>query len=165
MAAKSATKGKKDSSAEKADDFKFIVRMLSTDIDGERKIIDGITSIRGINYRMATIVANQMNIDVTRQMGTLSDEEVVRLTELVEDIPDSMPDWMLNRRKDMETGEDLHLIGSDLELTQKEDINELRKIRSYRGIRHENGHKVRGQRTASNGRTGATVGVSRKKGK
>jgi small subunit ribosomal protein S13 len=104
-----------------------------------------------------------MNIDVTRQMGTLSDDEVEKLTELIEDIPDNMPEWMLNRRKDMDSGEDIHLIGSDLELTQKEDINELRKIRSYRGIRHEGGHKVRGQRTASNGRTGAIVGVSRKK--
>lgn len=164
MAAKNATKGKKDSSADEVDDdFKFIVRMLNTDIDGNRKIIDGIANIKGVNYRIANVIANQLEVDVTRKMGTLTDEEVATLIELVEDIPDSIPEWMLNRRKDMDSGEDLHFIGSDIELIQKEDINELRKIRSYRGIRHEGGHKVRGQRTASNGRTGAIVGVSRKK--
>ncbi|HOW33966.1 MAG TPA: 30S ribosomal protein S13, partial [Methanoregulaceae archaeon] len=44
-----------------------------------------------------------------------------------------------------------------------EDINLLRKIRCYRGIRHETGQKVRGQRTKSTGRTGLTVGVKKKK--
>jgi small subunit ribosomal protein S13 len=39
----------------------------------------------------------------------------------------------------------------------------LKKIRAYRGLRHERGLKVRGQRTKSTGRRGSTVGVSRKK--
>jgi small subunit ribosomal protein S13 len=38
----------------------------------------------------------------------------------------------------------------------------MRKIRCYKGIRHETGQKVRGQRTKSTGRTGTTVGVKRK---
>ncbi|NIP35130.1 MAG: 30S ribosomal protein S13, partial [Thermoplasmata archaeon] len=35
--------------------------------------------------------------------------------------------------------------------------------RAYKGIRHERGHKVRGQRLKSNGRTGLVLGVTRKK--
>ncbi len=38
----------------------------------------------------------------------------------------------------------------------------MKMIRCYRGIRHEQGQKVRGQRTRSNGRTGLTVGVTKK---
>jgi small subunit ribosomal protein S13 len=47
-------------------------------------------------------------------------------------------------------------------LIKREDINTMKKIRSYVGIRHERGHKVRGQRTKSTGRKGLTVGVKRK---
>jgi small subunit ribosomal protein S13 len=70
---------------------------------------------------------------------------------------------MLNRRKDVYTGENRHLTGVDLTLGNNEDINLMKKMRSYKGIRHERGQKVRGQRTKSTGRTGATVGVVRKK--
>jgi SSU ribosomal protein S13P len=70
---------------------------------------------------------------------------------------------MANRPKDVYTGEDKHLIGTDVTLTRDEDVNMMRKIRCYRGIRHETGQKVRGQRTKSTGRTGITVGVSKKR--
>jgi ribosomal protein uS4 len=55
------------------------------------------------------------------------------------------------------------LLGPDVVLSKDEDVNLMRKIRCYRGIRHETGQKVRGQRTKSTGRTGTTVGVKRKK--
>jgi small subunit ribosomal protein S13 len=48
-------------------------------------------------------------------------------------------------------------------MANDDDVNRMRKMRSYRGIRHETGQKVRGQRTKSTGRTGTTVGVKRKK--
>jgi small subunit ribosomal protein S13 len=70
---------------------------------------------------------------------------------------------MCNRTKDYDTGEDLHVVSVELELLVQEDVNRLKKTRSYKGIRHENGHKVRGQRTSSNGRKGSTIGVIRKK--
>jgi small subunit ribosomal protein S13 len=54
-------------------------------------------------------------------------------------------------------------MGTDLVLTQREEMDIIRKTRSYRGIRHERGLRVRGQKTRSTGRRGATVGVSRKK--
>jgi len=51
----------------------------------------------------------------------------------------------------------------DLEIVLKDDLNRLKMIRCYRGVRHETGHKVRGQRTRSNGRKGLTLGVSKAK--
>ncbi len=95
--------------------------------------------------------------------GFETDEEVEKLQEMIEDIPDLVPGWMLNRNRDYDSGEDLHLVSSELELTHGEDINRLRKIRCYKGVRHEQGKKVRGQRNCSNGRAGSTVGVVRKK--
>ena len=96
-------------------------------------------------------------------MGYLPPEQVERIKAIVDNIDANMPIWMLNRRNDIYTGENRHLLGTDLILGVKEDINLMKKIRSYKGIRHERGQKVRGQKTRSTGRTGATVGVVRKK--
>jgi small subunit ribosomal protein S13 len=70
---------------------------------------------------------------------------------------------MVNRPKDVYSGEPKQLFGTDLRMAFDEDVNRMRKIRCYRGILHETGQKVRGQRTKSTGRTGVTVGVKRKK--
>ncbi len=80
-----------------------------------------------------------------------------------ERIEEVVPQWMFNRRKDTFTGKNFHLIGTEIDMARKEDIDLLRKIRAYRGIRHEKGKKVRGQRTRSTGRKGVTVGVIRRK--
>jgi len=73
------------------------------------------------------------------------------------------PNWAINRQADYETGEDQHIVSTDLDIVLKDDINRLKMIRCYRGVRHESGHKVRGQRTRSNGRKGLTLGVSKNK--
>src|SRR2546425_7216309 len=64
--------------------------------------------------------------------------------------------------KAWESGLDLHLVGAEVEVRLRDDINLMKMIRSYKGVRHETGQKVRGQRTRSNGRTGLTVGVTKK---
>ncbi|MCH2418035.1 MAG: 30S ribosomal protein S13, partial [Candidatus Poseidoniia archaeon] len=76
---------------------------------------------------------------------------------------ESVPTWLTNRQRDYDSGEDMHQVSIELKMTQEEDINRLKKIKCYRGVRHASGHKVRGQRTYSNGRRGLALGVSRKK--
>jgi hypothetical protein len=74
-----------------------------------------------------------------------------------------IPRYMLNRRIDPVTGEDMHLISSQLRFIVKSDIDAMRKMRSYKGIRHELGLPVRGQRTRTSFRGGRAVGVAKKK--
>jgi small subunit ribosomal protein S13 len=147
---------------EKSKDFKFIVRIINTDINGDRRIQDGLVSIPGVNYRLATILARRIGKPSDFKIGDLTDDEVSKLGELLDEIPATMPSWLLNRQKDYESGEDTHVLGANVDIQIKDDIGELRKIRCYRGIRHDTGHKVRGQRTSSNGRKGSTMGVTRK---
>jgi SSU ribosomal protein S13P len=71
---------------------------------------------------------------------------------------------MYNRRKDYETGIDLHLVTNDVIFYARNDIEREKKIKSWRGVRHALGLKVRGQRTRTTGRTGITVGVRKGKG-
>jgi small subunit ribosomal protein S13 len=94
----------------------------------------------------------------------LPDTEIDKLKKVVEeDATKILPVWMVNRREDIETGEDKHVMGMDLSMSLREDLDLMKEMRSYKGIRHERGLRVRGQRTRSSGRTGAIVGVSRKK--
>lgn len=148
---------------EKEKEFKYVVRILDTDLDGKDSVMQSLCGIKGLGRRVAKAIAFFAGINPDATMGELSDNEIERLKGVIKNIEKRLPEWMLNRRKDLITGENKHIVGSDLLLKQEEDINLMRKIRSYKGIRHERGLKVRGQRTSSTGRKGVAVGVSRKK--
>jgi len=143
-------------------EFRYIVRLAATDIDGNKPTRYALTQIKGINFMVANAIINYTGIDGRKRIGYLSEEEIEKLSKAIETINDWLPPWLKNRRKDLLTGEDRHLIGSEIDLVKREDINLLKKIRCYRGIRHERGLPVRGQRTRSNKRKGLTVGVIKK---
>ena len=149
--------------AEETEELKHIVRILNTDLNGHQPVQMALTGIKGMGRRNARLLTQKAELDPTETIGMLSDEAIAKLREIVESAQDHLPIWMKNRRKDLLTGEDRHVMGIDLMLTQREEMDIIRKTRSYRGIRHERGLRVRGQRTRSTGRRGATVGVSRKK--
>jgi small subunit ribosomal protein S13 len=162
---KKGGKGKKAPVAEEKpkDNIKYIVRVANADLDGTRTVEFALTGIKGIGVRVSKILSRKAEVDPHAIMGYLPPEQVDRLRNVVDNFESNVPVWMLNRRKDVYTGENRHLTGVDLTLGVNEDINLMKKMRSYKGIRHERGQKVRGQRTKSTGRTGATVGVVRKK--
>lgn len=143
------------------EDFKYIVRLADTDIDGEKGTAVALQGVKGVGPRVAEIIIKKAGLDRQQKIGLLSDEKVEELEGLIQNYAEIAPSWALNRQHDYDTGEDAHLIGANLEMTRKDDINRMKMIRCYRGIRHEGGHKVRGQRTRSNGRTGIQLGVSR----
>jgi len=145
------------------EDFNFIVRIANSDIDGQKRTVIGIQQIKGVGKRVAQVVVKKAGVDPSVKIGSLSDDDVKKIEQLIMTYVEYAPEWAINRQLDYETGADMHLIGNDLELTQKDDINRMKMIRCYRGIRHETHHKVRGQRTRSNGRHGLTMGVSKKK--
>ena len=144
------------------DDFRYIVRIANTDIDGEKTIERGLTSIKGIGMNMSTLVIGSSGLDRNLKMGDLSDKQIEKIQDSLENILKNAPSWMLNHQKDSEIGKDVHFIGSEIELRLRDEINIMKKIRSYKGIRHERGLTVRGQRTRANNRKGLTLGVSKK---
>ena len=157
---------KKDSAKKKVEhgpDFKYIVRLSNTDINGEKNILYGLTTIRGIGLHMATLIADQTGINRYMIFGDLTDDQIQKIQEKIDSITNNAPDWMLNHRKDSETGDDIHLISTQIDTKLRDEINIMKKIRSYKGIRHERGLPVRGQRTRANNRKGLALGVSKKK--
>lgn len=113
---------------------------------------------------MSKTIIKQLELDPSKRLGFLTAEEISRIETIVKDpVKENLPEWYVNRQRDRMSGRMLHLIGSDLDFAHRNDIDRLKRIKSWRGIRHSQGLKVRGQHTRTTGRGGAAVGVSRKK--
>lgn len=150
-----------------ADDIRHLVRIANTDLDGSKPVYYALTKIKGVNYMFSNFVTAASKVDKYKKAGLLSDAEVRRLEDAVKNpLALNPPAWLLNRRKDTESGRDIHVIGSDLDFAKDTDIKTMKKIKSYRGVRHILGLPVRGQRTKSNFRKnkGKVMGVKRKPG-
>ena len=156
-------KKEKQKKVDRGPDFKYIVRFSNTDVDGEKNIVYGLTSVKGIGVKIANLIAVETGINRNMKIGDLTDTQIEKIQENIDNVSSNAPDWMLNHRKDYETGQDVHLISSDIDMKLRDEINIMKKIRSYRGIRHERGLTVRGQRTRANNRKGLSLGVSKKR--
>jgi small subunit ribosomal protein S13 len=144
-------------------DFRYIVRISNTDVNGEKNVVYGLSSIKGLGVHMATLIADQAQVDKKVLIGDLTDSQIQKIQEIINNANKTAPTWMLNHRKDYETGQNLHFVSTEIDIRLRDEINIMKKIRSYRGVRHELGLSVRGQRTGSNGRKGLALGVSKKK--
>ncbi len=144
------------------ENFRYIIRLANTDLEGARTVVYALTKIKGLGIRVAEVVTDLAGLPRSERIGNLTDEQVAKIQEVLTNLAETAPMWMVNRPHDWETGVDLHLFGPDVDLRLRDDLNRMKMIRCYRGIRHEQGQKVRGQRTRSNGRTGLTVGVVKK---
>jgi len=145
-------------------EFRHIVRIGEADLQGDRKLLPSLRNIKGISFTLANAACIVSGVDGNKKVGDLTNENIKKLEDVVRNPKKyNIPEWALNRRKDFETGEDKHVVGSDLRFQKDQDIKHLKKIKCYRGVRHSSGLPVRGQRTKGNFRHGKTVGV-RKKG-
>ena len=146
-------------------EFKHMVRITRKDVDGNRTIVTALTEIKGVGKAFALAICKVLDLDQEDQIGYIDEDSVNKIEEVLENPQEfGIPEWLLNRRLDYETGETKHLIESDLNMTLRDDLNRMKKIRSYKGKRHEVGLPVRGQRTKSTFRHGSSVGVSRSRG-
>uniref|UniRef100_A0AAQ4RAQ7 Small ribosomal subunit protein uS13 n=1 Tax=Gasterosteus aculeatus aculeatus TaxID=481459 RepID=A0AAQ4RAQ7_GASAC len=144
--------------------FQHILRVLNTNIDGRRKIAFAITAIKGVGRRYAHVVLRKADIDLSKRAGELTDDEVERVVTIMQNPRQyKIPDWFLNRQKDVKDGKYSQVLANGLDNKLREDLERLKKIRAHRGLRHFWGLRVRGQHTKTTGRRGRTVGVSKKK--
>jgi small subunit ribosomal protein S13 len=147
-----------------SNEFRHILRITGTDIDGTLKMPYALKRIKGVNLTLANAILEKAGINPDKRAGFLTESELERIEQIINDPKKSeLPSWLLNRRKDLETGKDLHIIRADLDLRTKTDIKQMKEIKSWRGYRHAYGLKVRGQRTRTTGRKGKAVGVKVKK--
>uniref|UniRef100_A0A0M3IFX0 Small ribosomal subunit protein uS13 n=1 Tax=Ascaris lumbricoides TaxID=6252 RepID=A0A0M3IFX0_ASCLU len=146
--------------------FQHIHRVMNTNIDGNRKVPFALTAIRlGVGRRFAFVVCRKADIDINKRVGELTEEDMEKLTQVMQNPKQyKIPNWFLNRQKDIKDGKYTQCLSTALDNKLREDLERLKKIRLHRGLRHYWGLRVRGQHTKTTGRKGRTVGVSKKKG-
>jgi small subunit ribosomal protein S13 len=146
-----------------SDEFRHRLRIIDTDVDGTLKVSYALAKIKGVGPSLADAMLRKAGISPDKRAGFLGEAEIELLEQMINDpAKNGLPAWMLNRRKELETGRDVHLVGADLVLRTKMDIEKMKEIKSWRGYRHAYGLKVRGQRTKTTGRAGKALGVKKK---
>ena len=119
--------------------FRHIVRVAGTDLDGYKKLGVGLIKIKGVGLNLAKVVIQSTGLDPNIRIGLLNDNQIRIIRDAIENVEDQMvPNWMLNRQKDLETGQDLHKIGPNLILTEKNDIDSY-NINSVTAKRNDDG--------------------------
>ena len=107
-------------------------RVLGVDIPPNKQLPYAFRYIYGIGPTLAKRICEGLNLDATRQSTTLTDEELTRIANFVE--------------KNF-------VVEGNLRRQRTQNVNRLRDIKCYRGLRHRNNLPVRGQRTRTNART------------
>lgn len=144
-------------------EYRHILRIMGTDVEGTLKTIYALTKIKGVNLSLSNAILKKAGINPDLRVGLLTETDVGKIEEIIsEPTKYGLSNWLFNRRKDAKTGKDSHLTSADLVLRNKMDIDRAKEIRSWRGYRHAYGLKVRGQRTKTTGRAGKSLGVKKK---
>jgi len=149
-------------------DFRGRLRLSGREIDGNLQIPKALRRVKGIGNNLADsmskIIISSIKVPTTEKIGNLDDKQIKIIESIIADpIKFGLPTHLLNRRKEYYTGQNMHLVGSDLDFRIKQDKQFQMALKSYKGVRYPLGLAVRGQRTKTQGRKGKTMGVQRKK--
>ncbi len=145
------------------DDDVTLVRMLGKDIRGDIKIETALTKINGISWTLSNAICKILELDKKQRIQDFSKEDLGNIENFIKN--PKIPSFLKNRQKDFDDGEDKHISGADLKLRKEFDIKRLKKIKSYKGIRHSANLPVRGQRTKANFRRNKKQSVAAAKKK
>jgi small subunit ribosomal protein S13 len=156
------------SNVESKEEIRGIVHLMGRDVKGAIPLHAALRQVKGIGIRLsaifADIISRELSIPKNTQIGSLSDEQMTALEEIVKNpAKRGVPVYMLNRRKDLETGKDIHIVGNDVVFSMRGDIEREKTLYTWKGYRHAYGQKVRGQGSRTTGRKGLTMGVAKTK--
>lgn len=108
-----------------------MLRIAGVDIPEEKKLTYSLRYIKGIGLKTAENILKETRLSPEKRARDLTSEEVGKIQAAL----------------------DKYLIEGDLRRKVMDDIDRLRRIKSYRGVRHSVGLPARGQRTRTNSRT------------
>jgi small subunit ribosomal protein S13 len=108
-----------------------MARIAGVNIPLNKRVEVGLTTIYGVGTSTSKKVLEQTKISPDTYVKDLTDDEIARLRDAIDD--------------------DLTVEG-DLRRERSQDVKRLTEIGSYRGLRHRRGLPVRGQRTKTNAR-------------
>jgi small subunit ribosomal protein S13 len=144
-------------------EYRYILRIMGTDVQGTLKVSYAVAQVKGVSMSLSNAILKKAGVNPELRVGYITESDISKIEDVIRDPAKyGLPTWMFNRRKDSDTGKDMHLLSADLALRTKTDIDEAKNIRSWRGYRHAYSLKVRGQHTKTTGRAGKALGVKKK---
>ena len=140
-----------------------LVRLANVDLDGGKNLITALKGVKGVSHALANAIIKVTGFDPSQKLGQLDATSIQKIEEVIKN-PSAfgIPIFLLNRKKEPQTGQDIHVTGTDLLVSTKFDVQKQVDLKTYKGFRHMLGQPVRGQRTRSHFRQGRVVGVLRK---
>jgi len=111
------------------------VRVSGVILDGSLEVARALTGIKGIGIRVSKSLHKALGIKKGVKLSSLNEKEIEEIETMITGLDQKLPTWMLNRRKDIVTGKNMHLLGPELDITNRGDIDRHKKIRSYKGVR------------------------------
>jgi small subunit ribosomal protein S13 len=109
-----------------------VPRILGVDIPNDKKVEIALTYLYGVGPTTARAIVKEVGIDPTTRAKNLTDDELGKITSLLDKT---------------------YVVEGQLRRQVAQNLQRLRKIGCYRGIRHGRNLPVRGQRTRTNART------------
>jgi small subunit ribosomal protein S13 len=144
-------------------EYRYIVRIMGTDVQGTLKTSYAVAQVKGVSSSLSNAILKKAGVNPDLRVGLITESDVSKIEDVIRDLTKyGIPAWMYNRRKDSDTGKDVHVLSAELAFKIKTDIDGAKEIRSWRGYRHAYSLKVRGQRTKTTGRAGKALGVKKK---
>lgn len=107
-------------------------RILGVDIPNDKRIDIALTYLYGVGRTTAAKVVKDLSLRPELKAKDLSDEEVAKLAQYLDE---------------------KYVVEGALRRQVLANVNRLKEIACYRGLRHRRGLPVRGQRTRCNART------------
>lgn len=108
-----------------------MARIAGVELPEEKRIDFALTRLYGVGWSRSAAILQQTGIEPSKRTRDLSEQEVAVLSKAVETYP----------------------VEGDLRAKVRQDIQRLKDIASYRGMRYAKNLTVRGQRTRTNART------------
>jgi len=156
-----STEESQDDSPEEEEDLQYFVRIGGADLDGTKTVERSLSELDGIGTRTAArLVAEKADVDRNATFGLLDEDDLDAVVDIAENLEDHVPSWMTNRQNDFYPERRRTSSSAPTSARSRHDINRMKIIESYKGVRHKRGQKVRGQRTKSTGRSEGTIGVN-----
>ena len=137
---------------------------MGTDLRASSNLVHGFANIKGVNVMFSNAMCNVLKLDKSKKISSLSEKEIEQVENfLTNPKKEGVPNWMLNNRKSLETGEDIHLAAKDIDFDLIQTKRRLGKLKTYKGLRHRAQLPLRGQRTKSNFRRNKTLAAMKAK--
>lgn len=121
-----------------------MARIAGIELNDKDRVIYALTRIKGVGWHISEEILQSLKMDTTKRVSELSSDDLAAITQKLEN----------------------YVTEGDLVREVRENVQRMKNINSYRGLRHARNLPARGQRTRSNARTkrGArkTIGAFKK---